>query len=158
MSGKLHLSKSEECYKEALELVPGAVLGIRRPYNFVPGEYPIFFAEAKGGKVTDVDGNEYLDMLCAYGPIIIGHRETEIDDAVIDQIRNRGFCMTLTQEVQNKLARKLRALIPLELVLRRDGVSNKPVIVPWHQTLTSIAGGHRRAKRAGPQVRPGAKN
>lgn len=112
MAEKLRLTKSMECYKEAMDLSPGAVLGIRRPYNFVPGEYPVFFESAKGGRVTDVDGNEYLDMLCAYGPIIIGHRETEIDDAVIDQIRNKGFCMTLTQETQNHLARKLRELIP----------------------------------------------
>ncbi|MFX0012204.1 MAG: aspartate aminotransferase family protein, partial [Candidatus Hermodarchaeota archaeon] len=64
------------------------------------------------GKVIDVDGNEYLDMLCAYGPIIIGHREEEIDNAVIEQIKNKGFCMSLTQQIQNKLAKKLRELIP----------------------------------------------
>jgi len=112
MTRKLKLEKSEAMYEKALELIPGAILGIRRPYNFVPGEYPIFFDQAKGGKVIDVDGNEYLDMLCAYGPIIIGHQEKEIDDAVIDQIRNKGFCMSLTQPAQNILAEKMRELIP----------------------------------------------
>ncbi len=112
MANKLNIDHSNRLYKEALELIPGAILGIRRPYNFVEGEYPIFFETAKGGKVIDVDGNEYLDMLCAYGPIIIGHREEEIDNAVIDQIRNKGFCMSLTQQIQNKLAKKLRELIP----------------------------------------------
>ncbi len=112
MSGKLNLTKSMKMYEEALELVPGAVAGIRRPYNFVPGEYPIFFDHAKGGKVWDVDGNEYLDFLCAYGPIIIGHREEVIDEAVIEQIRTKGFCFSLTQEVQNKLIRKLQEHIP----------------------------------------------
>lgn len=112
MVEKLNLEKSNKLYKEALELIPGAILGIRRPYNFVPGEYPIFFDRAKGGKVIDVDGNEYIDMLCAYGPIIIGHREEEIDNAAIEQIQTKGFCMSLTQEVQNKLARKLQELIP----------------------------------------------
>ena len=112
MANKLNLDHSNRLYKEALDLIPGAILGIRRPYNFVEGEYPIFFETAKGGKVIDVDGNEYLDMLCAYGPIIIGHREEEIDNAVIDQIRNKGFCMSLTQQIQNKLAKKLRELIP----------------------------------------------
>ena len=92
MSEPLLLKKSEEFYKQALDLIPGATLGIRRPYNFVPGEYPIFFESAAGGKVRDVDGNEYIDMLCAYGPIILGHRETEVDEAVIKQIRERGFC------------------------------------------------------------------
>jgi len=112
LANKLNLEHSNRLYKEALDLIPGAILGIRRPYNFVEGEYPIFFETAKGGKVIDVDENEYLDMLCAYGPIIIGHREEEIDNAVIDQIRNKGFCMSLTQQIQNKLAKKLRELIP----------------------------------------------
>ena len=112
MSNKLKLEKSEKLYNQALDLIPGAILGIRRPYNFVPGEYPIFFESASGGKVKDVDGNEYIDMLCAYGPIILGHKEKEIDQAVCEHIGNNGFCMSLTQEVQNKLALKLKEIIP----------------------------------------------
>jgi glutamate-1-semialdehyde aminotransferase len=112
MADKLTLKKSYEYYEEALDLIPGAILGIRRPYNFVVGEYPIFFDRADGGKVVDVDGNEYIDMLCAYGPIIIGHKEKEIDEAVIEKIQNDGFCMSLTQPIQNELAKKMRELIP----------------------------------------------
>lgn len=108
---KLNLKRSEEIWKEALDLVPGGVLGIRRPLNFVPGEYPIFLERGKGSHVWDVDGNEYIDLLCAYGPIILGHRETEIDDAVAEQVKD-GFCFNLCQPWQNKLARKLRGLIP----------------------------------------------
>ena len=123
MVDKLNLNNSFKLYDEALKLIPGAILGIRRPYNFIEGEYPIFFESAKGGKVIDVDGNEYIDMLCAYGPIIIGHREEEIDTTVVEQIRNKGFCMSLTQQVQNKLAKKLRELIPCceKLVLMKMG-------------------------------------
>ena len=112
MSERLKLSASEKMYQDAMSIIPGAVLGIRRPYNFVPGEYPIFFESAKGGRVMDVDGNEYIDYLCAYGPIIIGHREEEIDNAAIEQMRNKGFCFSLTQPVQNKLAQKMIELIP----------------------------------------------
>lgn len=112
MSQKLKLDKSNFLYEEAQRLIPGGVAGIRRPYNFVPGEYPIFFKDAKGGKVMDVDGNEYMDMLCAYGPIIIGHREEEIDNAVIEQIKNKGFCFSLCQETQNILAKKLIEVVP----------------------------------------------
>jgi glutamate-1-semialdehyde aminotransferase len=120
---KLPLNNTFKLYNEALELIPGAILGIRRPYNFVEGEYPIFFEKAQGGKVIDVDGNEYIDMLMAYGPIIIGHREKEIDNAVIEQIKNKGFCMSLTQPTQNKLAKVLRNLIPCceKLVLMKMG-------------------------------------
>lgn len=112
MAEHLKLDNSERLYKEAQELIPGGMMGIRRPYNFVPGEYPVFFDSAKGGKVIDADGNEYLDMLCAYGPIIIGHREREIDRAVIEQIKEKGFCMSLVQEVQNTLAKKVISIIP----------------------------------------------
>jgi 3-aminobutanoyl-CoA transaminase len=109
---KLKLERSNKLYEQSQELIPGGVPGIRRPYNFVPGEYPIFFESAKGGRVRDVDGNEYIDMLCAYGPIIIGHREEELDRAVIDQIQNKGFCMSLCQEIQVKLVQTLRRHIP----------------------------------------------
>jgi glutamate-1-semialdehyde aminotransferase len=101
-----------ELYKQAQELIPGGMTGIRRPYNFVPGEYPVFLAHAKGGRVTDVDGNEYIDMLCAYGPIILGHREAEVDDAAIHHIREMGFCLSLVHETQNTLVDRLRGLIP----------------------------------------------
>lgn len=104
--------RSEELYQEAQELVPGGVLGIRRPYNFVPGEYPIFIQSGQGGRVTDVDGNSYLDLLCSYGPIILGHREQEVDEAVIEQIREHGFCFNLAQPWQNRLAARLIELIP----------------------------------------------
>lgn len=112
MADKLKLDKSISLFAEGQTLVPGGVAGIRRPYNFVPGEYPIYFDHGKGGRVTDVDGNEYIDYLCAYGPIIIGYREEEIDNAVIEQIRNKGFCFSLTQDLQNELVRRLREVIP----------------------------------------------
>lgn len=111
MSKKLNLTRSEQLYAEARTLIPGGILGIRRPYNFVPGEYPIFLERAAGGHIWDPDGNEYIDYLAAYGPIILGHREPEIDAAVIAQME-KGFCMNLAQPLQNELAKKLRALIP----------------------------------------------
>ncbi len=109
---RLRLEKSFAAFEEAKDLVPGGVLGIRRPYNFVEGEYPIFFDHGRGGRVVDIDGNEYVDFLCAYGPIILGYREEEVDRAVMRQISEKGFCFSLTQVHQNRLARKLRELIP----------------------------------------------
>ncbi|NLA44496.1 MAG: aminotransferase class III-fold pyridoxal phosphate-dependent enzyme, partial [Candidatus Cloacimonetes bacterium] len=112
MADKLKLDKSMALFEESQKVVPGGVAGIRRPYNFVPGEYPIFFDHGKGGHITDVDGNEYIDYLCAYGPIILGYREEEVDNAVIEQIRNKGICFSLTQPVQTQLAQKLTEIIP----------------------------------------------
>lgn len=108
----LNLKKSFAEFEKAKTYTPGGVLGIRRPYNFVENEYPIYFTEGKGCRVTDVDGNEYIDYLCAYGPIILGYREEEVDNAVIKHIQENGFCFSLTQPIQNVLAEKLRTLIP----------------------------------------------
>ncbi len=109
---KLNIERSLELFEEAKKLIPGGVLGARKPIDFIEGEYPIFLEYGKGSRLTDVDGNEYIDFLCGYGPIILGYREEEVDEAVIRQIREKGFCFTLTQRYQNQLAKKLGELIP----------------------------------------------
>lgn len=111
-AAKLNLEKSIIEFERGKKVTPGGVLGIRRPYNFVEGEYPIYFESGKGGRVTDIDGNEYIDYLCAYGPIILGYREEEVDNAAIRQIQENGFCFSLTQSIQNELSEKLVELIP----------------------------------------------
>jgi glutamate-1-semialdehyde aminotransferase len=109
---KLNITNSRELFEEAIELIPGGVLGARKPVDFIEGEYPIFLESGKGCRLTDVDGNEFIDYLCGYGPIILGYREEEVDEAVYKQIRDKGFCFTLTQKYQNLLARKLTELVP----------------------------------------------
>jgi glutamate-1-semialdehyde aminotransferase len=109
---KLNITKSQELFAEATKLVPGGVLGARKPSDFIEGEYPIFLESGQGSRLTDVDGNEFIDFLCGYGPIILGYREQEVDEAVVRQITDKGFCFTLTQRYQNQLAQKLREIVP----------------------------------------------
>ncbi|NOX33088.1 MAG: aminotransferase class III-fold pyridoxal phosphate-dependent enzyme [Deltaproteobacteria bacterium] len=109
---KLTITKSLELYEQALTLIPGGVLGARKPGDFIAGEYPIFLDQGKGCRLTDVDGNEFIDFLCGYGPIILGYREDEVDEAVFRQIKEKGFCFTLTQKFQNELAKKLSQIVP----------------------------------------------
>ena len=157
----LDLQKSLSAFDLSQSLIPGGTLGIRRPYNFVEGEYPVFFDHGKGGHVTDVDGNEYINFLCAYGPIILGYREEEVDEAVAKQIRDKGFCFSLTQTCQNELAEKLHSLIPsaemcifvktgsdattLSLRLAR-GHTNRTKVIRcgyhgWHDWCVEVKGG-----------------
>ena len=110
--GKLNITRSLELFEQGKKLVPGGVLGARKPSDFIEGEYPIFLEYGKGCRLTDVDGNEYIDFLCGYGPIILGYREEEVDEAVTRQIKDKGFCFTLTQRYQNELAKKLSELVP----------------------------------------------
>ena len=109
---KLNITRSLALFEEAKTLVPGGVLGARKPGDFIMGEYPIFLEYGKGCRLIDVDGNEFIDFLCGYGPIILGYREDEVDDAVIRQVKDKGFCFSLTQPYQNELAKKLNRLIP----------------------------------------------
>jgi len=108
---KLDLSQSMQMFEAAQRLTPGGVGGIRRPYNFVVGEYPIFITHGKAGHIFDVDGNEYIDMLCAYGPIILGYVEPEINDAVKRRM-DLGFCFSLVQPIQNELEERLANTLP----------------------------------------------
>lgn len=108
---KLTLDKSMELLNQGKNTTPGGMLGIRRPYNFIEGEYPVFIERGYGGHIVDVDGNDYIDMLCAYGPIILGYVEDEINQAVKDKMSD-GFCFSLVQQIQNELQDKLIELIP----------------------------------------------
>jgi glutamate-1-semialdehyde aminotransferase len=107
----LRLEKSLALFEEAQRLSPGGVMGIRRPYNFVVGEYPIFIERGYGGHIVDVDGNDYIDMLCGYGPIVLGYVEPEINEAVSERMA-KGFCFALVQPEQNALERRLIDLVP----------------------------------------------
>jgi len=109
---RLNLSRSHALFEEAQALVPGGAIYARKPTDFLPGEYPIFFESGQGCRITDVDGNEFIDFLCGYGPVLLGHREREVDEAVIRQITEKGLCLTFTQPIQNRLAARLKALIP----------------------------------------------
>ena len=107
----LKLTKSMQMFEEAQRLAPGGVMGIRRPYNFVVGEYPIFLTHGYAGHIVDVDGNDYIDMLCAYGPIILGYVEPEINEAAKAQM-DKGFCFSLVQPLQNELEQRLIDIMP----------------------------------------------
>ena len=109
---KLNISQSLALFEQAETLIPGGVLGARKPSDFIAGEYPIFLESGQGCRLIDVDGNEFIDFLCGYGPIILGYREPEIDEAVYRQIRDKGFCFTLSQKYQNHLAQKLTEIVP----------------------------------------------
>ena len=68
-------------FARAERVVPGGIYGHQSPRMLVPGAYPYFFARGDGARVWDVDGNEYLDLVCGYGPIVLGHNHPTVDAA-----------------------------------------------------------------------------
>ncbi len=70
-------SKSEELFRRAQEIIPGGVNSPVRAYRSVGGNPP-FIARGQGSHLFDVDGNEYIDYVCSWGPLLLGHRHPEI--------------------------------------------------------------------------------
>ena len=76
-------------------------------------ERDMFYIErAKGNRLWDLDGNEYIDYHAAAGPIILGHSEPELDSAVIDAIQNRGVQFAQPHTAEVELTKKMREIIP----------------------------------------------
>jgi glutamate-1-semialdehyde 2,1-aminomutase len=76
----------------------------------LPPEYPQFFAKGEGSHIWDVDGNEYIDFMCSYGPIILGHRHPGVEAAVVQQQR-QGDCQNGPSPVIIDLAEQLVATV-----------------------------------------------
>jgi glutamate-1-semialdehyde 2,1-aminomutase len=77
----MNTSKSERLFEKAQRLIPGGVNSPVRAFNSV-GRTPVFIQKALGSKMWDVDGNEYIDYVGSWGPMILGHAHPAILDAI----------------------------------------------------------------------------
>src|SRR4030095_16955873 len=73
--------QTEALFARALRVVPGGIYGHQSPRMLVPGADPYVCARGEGAHIWDVDGNEYVDLMCAYGPIVLGHNHPRVDEA-----------------------------------------------------------------------------
>ncbi len=96
--------------RRALRVVPGGMWGHQHA-ALLPSDYPQFFARAQGSRIWDVDGNAYVDFMCSWGPIILGHQAPEVEDAVRRQ-QAQGDCMNGPSEAMVELAELLVDTIP----------------------------------------------
>ena len=94
----------------ARRVVPHGVYGHQSGRNLPPG-FPQFFARAQGSRVWDVDGNELIDYMCAFGPIVLGHRHPVVEASATAQAA-RGDVFNGPGEVWVELAELLVGSIP----------------------------------------------
>lgn len=105
------LSPEERALRaRALKVIPGGMWGHMNVAR-LPSGYPQFFRSAQGCRLRDVAGKEYVDMMCGYGPIVLGYGDCDVEAAVADQ-RSRGDIMTGPSECQVELAELLVDTIP----------------------------------------------
>ncbi len=108
--------KSKALYSEALKFMPGGVNSPVRACRNV-GRTPLFIDHAKGDKIYDADGNEYIDYICSWGPNILGHGREEVIAAVKNAC-DRGLTYGACHEGEIELARLIQKHIPSMEMLR----------------------------------------
>lgn len=101
---------SDACFEEANTCIPGGVNSPVRAFANV-NETPVFYDHAKGSHVWDVDGNEYVDFIGSWGPMIFGHRPDFVDDAVRAQL-DRGVSYGAPCQSEIALVEKICKLVP----------------------------------------------
>jgi glutamate-1-semialdehyde 2,1-aminomutase len=103
--------RSEALMPRARKVIPSGIYGHQSPVLLVPGDYPSFMARGEGCRIWDVDGNEYIDFMCSYGPIVLGHHHPRVEEAVRAQ-QARADCQNLPGEVWVELAELLVDITP----------------------------------------------
>ena len=105
-----HYSESMALFKRASAVIPGGIYGHASPAATVPGAFPYFAHHADGGRYWDVDGNAYIDLMCGYGPILLGYNHPEVN-AVAAEVQAQGDCFNHPTEYTVRLAEKLTQTI-----------------------------------------------
>ncbi|MAD48263.1 MAG: glutamate-1-semialdehyde 2,1-aminomutase [Gammaproteobacteria bacterium] len=105
-----NINKSLELFKEAELLMPGGVNSPVRAFKNINGN-PIFFEKAKGAYLYDADGNEYIDYIGSWGPMIMGHSHPKIVEAVKNQVE-LGTSYGAPTGLESDVARLIKKCIP----------------------------------------------
>ncbi len=104
------MTKSQELFKRAVNRIPGGVNSPVRAYGAI-GETPRFIQGAVGSSIFDVDGQKYLDYICSWGPMILGHNHPVIRDAVVRACEN-GLSFGCATEREVEMAEFICERIP----------------------------------------------
>src|SRR5256886_11947728 len=107
---------SREYFERALRIAPGGVHSPVRAFKGVGGT-PIFFRSAQGGTMTSVDGREYVDFCQSFGPLILGHRDRDVAEAVREAIET-AWSFGASEPYSLELAEWITSRLPWVEMLR----------------------------------------
>ncbi|MCH8928671.1 MAG: glutamate-1-semialdehyde 2,1-aminomutase [Candidatus Marinimicrobia bacterium] len=110
MTDGFSLKRSEEFFRRAEKVIPGGVNSPVRAFGAVGGTPP-FISKAKGSKIYDADGNEYIDYVCSWGPLILGHAHPVVVAAIKDAAE-KGSSFGAPTENEILLAEKIVEAVP----------------------------------------------
>ncbi|HVR69842.1 MAG TPA: aminotransferase class III-fold pyridoxal phosphate-dependent enzyme, partial [Vicinamibacteria bacterium] len=104
------MTRSSDLFARAQRLIPGGVNSPVRAFRAVGGE-PLFIESASGARLRDADGREYLDYVCSWGPLILGHAPPAVVEAVAAAAR-RGTSYGAPCEGEVALAERVVRRVP----------------------------------------------
>ena len=104
------MSRSEDLFRDAQTVIPGGVNSPVRAFNGVGGS-PLFFEKGEGPYLFDADGKRYIDYVGSWGPMIMGHANTLVIDAVQEQLK-QGLGYGAPTELETRMAKKVCELVP----------------------------------------------
>lgn len=110
------MTKSEELFKQAQNIMPGGVNSPVRAFNSVK-RTPFFVEKAKGAYIYDVDGNQYIDYVCSWGPGILGHAHPKVVEAV-KKVCDNGLTFGAPTEKELVLAELIKKCVPSMEMIR----------------------------------------
>lgn len=108
------MTRSEQLFAAAQRVMPGGVNSPVRACRAVGAE-PRFLSRGKGSRVWDVDGNEFVDLVCSWGPLILGHCHPVVEEAVLAAAR-RGLSFGANTEAEVELAELVCRMTGIEMV------------------------------------------
>lgn len=108
--------KSEKAFKEAKKVLPGGVNSPVRAFNSVDAS-PVFMDHGKGAYITDVDGNEYIDYVLSWGPLILGHANPSVVNAITNAAM-KGTSFGTPTEIETELAKLVIERVPSTEIVR----------------------------------------
>jgi glutamate-1-semialdehyde 2,1-aminomutase len=106
----VNFKRSQELFKEAQRYLPGGVDSPVRAFKAVGGTPP-FIVRGQGSKIFDADGNEFIDYVCSWGPLILGHSHPEVINA-LKQAVERGTTFGASTELEITLAKMISTAMP----------------------------------------------
>ena len=112
----LNLEKSAAAFEEAKKLMPGGVNSPVRSYRSVDCNPP-FIARAEGSHIFDIDGNEYIDYVGSWGPMVVGHAHPQVVKA-LQEAATRGTSYGAPTLIESQLAKKVMEVYPSMEVIR----------------------------------------
>jgi glutamate-1-semialdehyde 2,1-aminomutase len=106
----MEYTNSKRLFEEACELIPGGVNSPVRAFKAV-GDHPVFIERGEGAYLYDVDGNKYVDYICSWGPLLLGHQPEAVSKAVMTAL-TKGSTYGAPTGIEVEMAKKIVDAVP----------------------------------------------